>query len=413
MAGPYASPGWSELPIDLLIRILHLLELPEAVAFRAVCPLWRSASTAAGSVPSRRTPWLVSLKENPLPGSMPLWDPTSSFRNLLDGKTFQVNFFWGEAVALCGASHGWLIMANKLSNLVLYNPFTSVLVPLPPIIGFDQCIEGVYGDEEGKTTLVGYRYVCFEGCDPPYDLNSRLGWYFYDKVVLSGSPSVGCPLALAIHLDGKRLSSARVGDSCWQQLSMFQRSRDSFADCVYHRGRFYVVTMRGRMKCLEFGGTSELRKKTVIAKNDDDDPDDGVITRYLVSTPWGRLLQIRVILDKDELNNVRVEIDRLDKKSQKMVGLSTAKALRGHSAFVGQNNPGLLSTKEFPQLKPDCIYFTTPRLREDSPFINRHNKWNGVKVYDLKKRTLEATFPSSGGHYGTYYPFEVWFTPSL
>jgi hypothetical protein len=135
--------------------------------------------------------------------------------------------------------------------------------------------------------------------------------------------------------------------------------------------------------------------ETVIAEDDDDDFDD-VITRYLVSTPWGRLLQLRVILDKKQVNNVRVEIDRLDMKSWKMIELSSAKALRGHSVFVGQNNPGLLSTKEFPELKPDCIYFTTPRLVDYNLFDKRHNEWKGVKVYDLKKRTLEAAFPSGG-----------------
>jgi hypothetical protein len=232
-------------------------------------------------------------------------------------------------------------------------------------------------------------------------------------------------------------------------------------DCVYHRGRFYVLTMRGRLRCLDFGGPSEPWMEKVITKDDDDDNDD-VMTRYLVSTPWGRLLQIRVILDKKQLNNVRVEIDRLDIKSrkmgmgssdlvepdfgsltggvhhmrdplvsdsksgkvrvrkvrgsgsQKMVGLSSAKALRGHSVFVGQNTSLLLSTKEFPELKPDCIYFTTPRLVDYNLFDKRYNEWKGVKVYDLKKRTLEAAFPSGGGDHDEAWccPLKVWFTPS-
>ena len=96
-----------------------------------------------------------------------------------------------------------------------------------------------------------------------------------------------------------------------------------------------------------------------------------------------------------------------------MVALRSAKALRGHSVFVGQNSPCLLSTKEFPELKPDCIYFTTPRLAKSNLFQKFCNQWNGVKVYDLKKRTLEAAFLLSGGPYGEWYPLEVWFTPSL
>ncbi|KAF7078555.1 hypothetical protein CFC21_082969 [Triticum aestivum] len=264
--GPYASSGWSDLPIDLLIRIVHLLELPEALAFRAVCPSWCSASAAAGAAPPRRTPWLMSLADDPLSVGdqhrrvrRGLWDPaaTTELRNLLDpDRTFQVSFPRGQAVACCGASHGWLIMANELSDLVLYNPFTAALIPLPPITGFSSCIEGVYGDE-GK--IVGYRYGCYmtehvHGVQSP-------GRCFYDKVVLSGPPSTCRAVTLVIHLDGKRLSFARIGDSHWQQVSVIQRSGDS----IYHRGRFYAVTMEGILKSWDFGGLDKPRKKTVIA----------------------------------------------------------------------------------------------------------------------------------------------------
>ncbi|XBI03586.1 hypothetical protein VPH35_131982 [Triticum aestivum] len=418
MAGPYASSGWSDLPMDLLIWILHLLELPEALTFRAVCSSWRSASAAAGGVPYRQTPWLVSLANETLPAGdqhprvrRELCDPAAKteLRSLLDpDRTFQVSLPRGQAVACCGASHGWLIMANELSDLVLYDPFTATLIPLPPITGFASCIEGVYGDE-GK--IVGYRYGCYT-IGRVYDVQSP-GGYFYDKVVLSGPPSTCRAVAVVIHLDGKRLSFARIGDNHWQQVSVIRRSGDSFADCIYHRGRFYAVTMEGILKSWDFGGPDKPRKKTVIAEDDEDMFDDPVITRYLLSTPWGHLLQVRVFLDTLQRNNVRIEIDRLDLKSQTRVALSSGKALRRHAAFVGQNSPGILSTKEFPKLKSDCIYFTTPRLRERRPFENRHNQWSGVKVYDLKRRTLEAAFPTGGGHYGTICPLEVWFTPGV
>ncbi|KAM0915165.1 hypothetical protein ACQ4PT_011061 [Festuca glaucescens] len=416
MAGPYASPGLSDHPIDLLIRIIDLLELPEALTFRAVCPSWRSASReATTSVPPHSTPWLVSLAAEPLPGSKRscnLWDPAaaSELRSLLDAeRTFKVSFPRGRVVALYGASHGWLIMANMLSDLVLYDPFTSALVPLPPIIGFDLCVEGVYGDDDDRKTLVGYRYGHCKGGNVSH--LHKVGGYFYDKVVLSGSPSAGgAVVSLAFHLDGKRLSFASVGD-VGSKFQGYEEKMIALPIVSVTAEGSTVVTMKGRLKCVEFGGPGELWIETVIAE-DDDDIDD-VITRYLISTPWGRLLQARVILDKYQVNNVRVEIDRLDMKSQKMVGLSSAKALRGHSAFVGQNTPGLLSSKEFPELKPDCIYFTTPRRADYNLFDKHHNEWKGVKVYDLKKRTLEAAFPPGGGDYGTLFPSEVWFTPSL
>jgi hypothetical protein len=228
--------------------------------------------------------------------------------------------------------------------------------------------------------------------------------------VLSGSPSAGGAIALVVHAQGKRLSFARVGDSSWRQLSWIERD-DSFADIVHHRGRFYTLTMKGTLVSLKFGRVNKPKREMIVAK--DDSNLSLVITRYLVSTPWGDLLQIRVILDKDQKNGVRVKIDRLDLKGHIMVGLNTAQALQGHTMFLGQNSPGVLSTDQFPELRPDCIYFTTPRLKNEITYGNRYNRWSGVKVYDLKKETLEGAFPWRGENYGrASNPLEIWFTPT-
>jgi hypothetical protein len=47
------------------------------------------------------------------------------FRNLLDENTYRVSFTQAKSMALCGASHGWLVVADELSNIVLYDPFTA------------------------------------------------------------------------------------------------------------------------------------------------------------------------------------------------------------------------------------------------------------------------------------------------
>jgi hypothetical protein len=127
----------------------------------------------------------------------------SELRSVLDAeRTFKVSFPHGQVMALCGGSHGWLIIANNLSDLVLYNPFTAASAPLPPIIGFDDlCIQGVYGDDEGKT-LAGYRS---DMGGRVYKLH-EVGELFYDKVVLSGTPCDHRTVALVFYLDAKRLS---------------------------------------------------------------------------------------------------------------------------------------------------------------------------------------------------------------
>ena len=83
------------------------------------------------------------------------------------------------------------------------------------------------------------------------------------------------------------------------------------------------------------------------------------------------------------------------------------------AALLVQNSSGFLSVEKLPELTSDCLYFTTPRLRRGGIFKRRPNQWKGVKVYDLKKLTLEDTFTSGGGHYRAIYPSEVRFKPSI
>jgi hypothetical protein len=363
------------------------------------------------------------LVTDPLPRekqSRRAWDPSVSFKflNVPDEKTYQVSLPQGKgkgkAVALCGASHGWLVLANELSNLVLYDPFAMTTIPLPPITGFSKCIQGVYGDDDGGN-LEGYRYLFYRGGDATYDVVAP-GMTFYDKLVLSGSPSTAASaIALVVHTAGKQLSFARVGgagsSSAWRLLdSMIEgAARDSFADVIHHRGsRFYALTMKGVLVSFNFSRRNKPKRETIIARDDKD-----VITRYLVSAPWGHLLQIRVILHTDRKKGVRVEIDRLDLIGRRMVGLSPTKALQGHTVFLGQNSPGVLSADKFPELRPDCIYFTTPWLKNTIAYGKPYNRWrSGVKVYDLKKQTLEHSFQCRDESYErASNPQEVWFTP--
>lgn len=81
-----------------------------------------------------------------------------------------------------GASHGWLILVNNRASLVLYNPVTLARITLPPVTDFAD-VEAVYSSEGNlehcRMGTGGLRYPahCF-------------GVWFYQKVVLSCSPSI-------------------------------------------------------------------------------------------------------------------------------------------------------------------------------------------------------------------------------
>jgi hypothetical protein len=165
MAGPddTTSSGWSDLPTDLLTTILELLDLPAALAFAAVCTSWRSAAAAAG-IPPCCTPWLMSWahlvekRESKVSNKNDSNSAvTCKFRHLLDvGKAYDVTFPKGCFATCCGSSHGWLVLVNELCNLLLYNPFTSEMIPLPPITDFS-CVKAVYTDDDKQGKMQGYR----------------------------------------------------------------------------------------------------------------------------------------------------------------------------------------------------------------------------------------------------------------
>ncbi|KQJ84345.1 hypothetical protein BRADI_5g20265v3 [Brachypodium distachyon] len=380
------SSGWADLPGDLLGLVFPLLELPEALAAAAVCSSWCSAAAAAG-VPRSHTPWLVHWEQ------LHLKDDTIEFRNLLSAEyktRYKVNL---------------LQAGDELSNLVLCNPFTFDTIPLPPITDFE-CVKGVYDTEGG---IVGYRYGKDHQRFNP--ATGRLGRWFYQKVVLSCDPSSssshgGDYTAIVVHYDGDRVSFARAREGRWRLAAALSKG-ERYADCVYHDGRLFTVTLRGVIEMWDLNGPHEPTKQVIIA--DGDKKCGRVLTRFLVSTPSGSLLQIRTLRTRRQACcpvKIEVEILEVDVEEGKLVGLSSSTALREYAVFVGLNHSACLPTKEFPELRPNCVYFTTPHL------VNHDNfglpGWVGVVIYGLENQMFEDV-PASFG----YWTSAIWYIPNI
>ncbi|TVU13856.1 hypothetical protein EJB05_37287, partial [Eragrostis curvula] len=404
---PVAISRWSDLPSDLLGRILQLLELPEALSLSAVCKSWSSAAAAAG-VPRSCTPWLMSWSRYPVE------DPQgrlchTEFRSLLDAcKAYDVSFSRASSLAWCGASHGWLVAVDELSNLLLCNPFTFATIPLAPITDLD-CVEAVH-DSEGS--VVGYLF----GKNKNQNVigAKSIGTWFYQKAVLSCAPSKGGDYTtMLIHFDLNQISFA-MAEGRWRLASTLpQESKDRYADCVYHRGRFYALTMHGILEMWDLDDGSCEPTKSVFFPSGDGKYRN-VFLRFLVSTPWGDLLQIRFLRLSHGTKRIKVQVRLVDIKKNRLVKLRSSAVFQKHAVFVGQNHSACLPTKNFPELKPNCVYFTRYWL------VNREN-WGfgsegvgGVGIYNLQSDVLEEAFPSYEHEYSDYLlPSEVWITPNL
>ena len=180
---------------------------------------------------------------------------TCNLYHLLDGnKAYGVSFPRGCFTACCG----WLVLVNELSNLVLYNPFTTRIIPLPPITDFS-CVEAVYrsgGSLEGYHLGTGGRVFG----------SNELGTLFYQKAVLSCSPSKGGDyIVMIIHHDSDWLSFVKAGQRNWQVASTLVVSeKDRYADCAYHGGRFYTVTFLGMVEKWDINGSNGPTREVVV-----------------------------------------------------------------------------------------------------------------------------------------------------
>jgi hypothetical protein len=294
MAGPdTTSSGWSDLPTDLLTTIL---ELPAAFAFAAVCTSWRSAAAAAG-IPPCCTPWLMSWahlvekRESKVNNKNDINSAvTCKFRHLLDvGKAYDVTFPKGCFATCCGSSHGWLVLVNELCNLLLYNPFTSGMIPLPPVTDFTS-VEPVYADV-GK--MQGYR---LDENPHVYDSN-YLAISYYSMAVLSCRPSKGGTYILAtIHHDSNWVSFARAREGTWQVVSTLKLNQsDRYTDCAFHDGRLYTVTYHGTVERWNLDEPANMgpTKEVLVTGLQN----GAVLTRHLLPTPWGDLLRVSAVYE--------------------------------------------------------------------------------------------------------------------
>ncbi|CAL4908203.1 unnamed protein product [Urochloa decumbens] len=434
MADASGIPDWSSLPRDLLIAVLGWLDAPSALAYAGVCAPWRAAVAAGAGVPLALTPWLFSWEPDDGTMSGP---PTGAMLRCVLGAgsaSFPTAPFpRGRSVRCCGASHGWILASDEQSNLVLYNPFAGPsaanFIPLPPVTDFKCVRPGYSSDDEGRIET----YVHEEYCG--WDAES-FGSDFYHKAVLSCAPSStgtgGAGFTAAkIHCQRRSLSFAKAGDSEWRQACTMGRTGykvlrhiiedgqqitlntdldDKYSDITHHDGRFYTVTVHGVVESWDLSGSSVEVIGTLGYVADD----VLLLSRHLVSTPWGDLLQVRATMAKNldkYPQRVMVQIGKIIPHRHRMVKLRPAKALRGHAVFLGLNHSACVHPDEFPGLRRNCIYFTTPPFADgDHPW---NLGWNGMKIYDMKNNMAEDVFESSTDIYAMYpRPPSVWVIPN-
>ncbi|VAH01292.1 unnamed protein product [Triticum turgidum subsp. durum] len=279
-------------------------------------------------------------------------------------------------------------------------------------------------------------YNVFDRGDPeptPFDAREARD-YMYHRVTLSCSPAAGSTcIVLLVHMPIGELSYARLGDERWTWISpddhQLMAISWGFMDSFYNEddGLFYVLRSHRSVFTLNFNGPSLVVKKIMRRVRKGDDPS----SMYIMQAPWGDILQIwrwrsyvdsstPVELPRDllghneddidryiELRTTEIEVYKVDLENQALVKMTS---LADHALFLGYNSSMCFATKDFPTLKPNCVYITDDSVE----YVNmcKHN-WREIGVWDIENKSLQTFDSVLLTISWMNWPSSVWITPSL
>ncbi|CAL4998742.1 unnamed protein product [Urochloa decumbens] len=445
-------PDWSRLPLDPLLVVMAALEAPDLVRSGGACSSWRAAYATVRRlrIPTAESPpCLFYPRADDAAAAGGDTDAATIF-NPATGASFRVRLPDPplRRRSLHGSGHGWLVAADEASNLHLVNPLTGAQHALPPVTGLHNT-ELAHSDEQGNPMYNVYEveYLSTEP-EPLAYAASELRLYMYFKAVLSCSPCAGSScVVLLLHQPDGELSFARLGDEAWTWIGgdeYYDGEVDGgedwllegYRDAVYNEkdGLFYVLGYGADIITLDLKGNSPVVKKIMKDVTNQDD-----LTKYLVITPWGDLLQVWRMTDSrssttqvqrsaegmedcdvgigmedsdvevpedpnHELCTEEIQLYKVDIDNQKLVRITS---LGDYALFLGLNSTMILSTKDFPTLKADSAYLAHDNLED---ILIHTYSGKEIGIWNFRSGTLEVV---DNVHSWQNWPVPIWITPSL
>ncbi|KAM3391884.1 hypothetical protein ACQJBY_013171 [Aegilops geniculata] len=231
--------------------------------------------------------------------------------------------------------------------------------------------------------------------------------YFYRKVVLSDNAAIAMLItdlrygAVAFataegrvwKLVPSRHGITKAGTKCarWPRPP----SRDSVEDAIHHEGRFYSITYSGELEAWEQSADGTAVFTSVVVAPEQPWCDH---SKYLVTAPGGRLMVVLKQSDKitHRLTFKVMVLDAGAKQWKEVDDIGDA------ALFVGVNGSLCVSTREHPELRAGCVYYTT----DDMSLYYTDNQ-RGAGVFSLKdgrEEKVEGLVPHRNK------PPPAWFT---
>ncbi|XP_062216942.1 probable F-box protein At4g22165 isoform X2 [Phragmites australis] len=371
-----------ELPREILMDIFALLEIPDLVRVGSVCSSWNSAYTSLcniGQYKQSQTPCLLYTSES-------AGENVACLYSLAEKRAYKLTLpeLPIHRRYLIGSSHGWMVTVDEWSEMHLVNPITCEQIALPSVITIEQ-VKPIYDD---GGAICKYHYSMHTAQSVfrrPLTLDlGKLRYYFHHKALVFYDTSSGSYIVVFIHNPFGQLLFARLGDVKWTWLP----SHRNFQDCIYKDGLLYAVTSFGEIIAFDLSG-SVVTTKIIMDRVKNHCGSESV---YIVQAPWGDLLQVwrPVIRIKEEHkatfeNTAKwMEIYKVCTVTKKLVRIDN---LDDHVLFLVSNQSLCSRAEEYPQLKPNHVYFTDDF--EGRPFACERGYRLDIGVLNFGNKSME------------------------
>ena len=398
-----------ELPVDILMDIFALLEIPDLLRAGAVCSTWHAAYTSLlshGCYHRPQTPCLLYTSESDA-------DNVACLYNLAEDRVYRLTLpeLAIRSRYLIGSSNGWLVTADERSELHMVNPITGEQIALPPVTTIEQ-VKPIL-DDAGE--IKEYELSHFSGeevyRDPTILALNELRDDLYSKAfVFPDEASSGSYIVVLIH-QPYELSFARTRDSKWTLLA----ARDSYEDCMYVDGVLYAVTGACRIDAFDLTGPTNLRK--VIMEETKNFIYEHI---YITKTSSGDLLLVWREQDvkgegdvgedapEPDLSEIKMETRKITlyKVGMEAKQLVEINRLHDHVLFLGYSQTYCLGAEEYPSLKANHAYLTDSERH--IAFWKRNCR--DICVFNLESNSAEEiVLPQCW----CSWPAPIWITPNL
>ncbi|KAI8564845.1 hypothetical protein RHMOL_Rhmol03G0214100 [Rhododendron molle] len=385
-----SNRDWAWLPINLLYSVAEkIVKFSDYKHFSAVCQRWRHHALQLATDDYKQRLHILKTCHNKLP--MLMIDTKENRESderclfsVTEGITYRVQLPLPCNKRFLGSSFGWLFtVEEKTMVIILLNPFTGGVIPLPPL----KDPHGHYED-----------YID----DYPE--------HFVSKVVLSSDPflSPNNYEVVVIYEGMHRLAILESGKDSW---NFVDRAPFVYSDVIYYpegqgRGLYAVNYWRELVKIDLASSTKEVLTKKTAA--------NAQVT-YLVQSQEGDLLLVERFWlkpDCDIWKTWRFMVFQL----LHSIGETEAatwvpiKSLGSQALFLGDNHSVCVSTSEFPECLPNCIYYTAQHHIDIPPYVCQGiDEDSGI--FNLEEGSFQSHYLSDPFNMNFLPP--IWFVPNM